>query len=465
MDSDNYSEGKMQSVNKDYLKFFGYLAIIILLTPFLMDIISRSWNTNIMKGIGGAIKSIDPAGVSILIDIMIGFYIGSIILMFIDRRKRIQAGMMSIGIYIVANSLDTQWNIAYIGLGILIGIILGGLLKNDFKNYRAYRNVSNVSISYIIISFLTVYLIPGQDNTNFIRDAIVVLAFSFFFGEVMSYKVKDTRIFVLGPGESGKTNFMIGCYMKILEMAKKPTRASEDLLDIVDAFHQPGVTWLRRTTILDDATRIYPVLQFAYDTGKLFPKDSLLRTIDYPGPYIEEVLKYLYYGISVDKIEREKEKKKKESETGNEKNISSEDTQLIKLAEEIMASDKLIFIVDGAKYPNFGTMGITNYIKIIRRLKDNGKDIRPYIIITKSDLFMDEFGNKEDYFGFKNFIRKKISQNIYIRELLNEASNADFYPVFYYTTNVGNDRIPLRDENRNTYTFGFDKFIDELMND
>ena len=61
-----------------------------MLTPLLMDIIARSWNTELMKDISNIIRVIDPSGISIFITFVIGFYIGSAILLFLDRKKRMQ---------------------------------------------------------------------------------------------------------------------------------------------------------------------------------------------------------------------------------------------------------------------------------------------------------------------------------------------------------------------------------------
>lgn len=200
-------------LHKDHIKFLIFLGIVIILTNFLMDIITRSWNTSLNKDISGVIRSIDSAGISIFISITMGFYIGSALLLVIDRYKRIQAIILSIGIFIViskmSDTFNVDWNTIYIGLGVVIGIFLGGGFeikknkqKNDFK--KAAKNVSYASVIYIIISFLILYM-SQEDSSNFIKDSIVIMAFSYFFGEIMSITVKGPKIFILGPGKSGKT--------------------------------------------------------------------------------------------------------------------------------------------------------------------------------------------------------------------------------------------------------------------
>lgn len=433
-------------LSKDHIKFLIFLITVIILTPFLMDIISRSWNTELMDSASETIRSIDPNGISILINVATGLYVGSIILLFVDRYKRIQAILLSIGIFLMfgymSKSFGIDWNIIYLGIGIAIGIVLGSNLKIggidvDIKEFRrAANNVSIFSIAYAILSFLILYASPDQDNSNFMKDAFTILAFTYFFAKLMNYEGKGPKIFVLGPANAGKTMFLAGCYLRALNITEIPARPSRALLQLIRQLHQRDIPWPERTGGIVE-------YQFTYETGALFPRKTTMRTIDYPGVFLDNLSEYMY---------TEKDVKK----------MDDVEKRYLMASQEIMNADSLIFIIDGAKYPRFEDMGITNYIEIIDKLHGNGKKVKPYIIITKSDLFMEEHGNREDYEGFKKFIEKKFSQNIFLKNLLVEASNATFYPVFYYTRRVEEEYVPMRDENGNVYTFGFDKFMDSL---
>lgn len=440
-------------LHKDHIKFLVFLGIVIILTRFLLDIITRSWNTELMKQISEGIRSIDPNGTSIFMSITIGFYVGSAILLIIDRYKRIQAVILSIGILIITNQMSSifnvHWNIIYIGLGSIIGIYLGGgfdggfaLYKNKQNFKKATKSVSYISVSYIIISFLILYASPDQNNGNFIKDSIVVMSFSYFFGEIMNISVQGPKIFILGPGKSGKTLFLAGCYMRVLSITEIPVKPSEDLVNLIGEMHLEGIEWPGQTlgTIKE--------YEFSYETGRIFPKETTLRTVDYPGPFIEKIADYMDTKIGSKGIK-----------------LSEEEIKYATVAQAVSKADKLILVIDGGRYPNFGDMGMMHYIKIISKLHEKGREIEPYIVVTKSDLFINEYPNYEaDYEGFKKFIEDKFSQNISLRMLLNEASNASFYPVFYYTKRVPNTlAVPIRDENRNVYTFGFDKFMNRLM--
>lgn len=436
-------------LSRDHIKFLVFLTIVVILTPFLMDIIARSWNTELMDWASETIRSIDPNGISILINMAIGFYVGSIILLFIDRYKRIQAILLSIGIYIMfgymSESFGISWDIIFLGIGTAIGIILGSNLANgninvDIKEFRkAANNISIFSIAYAILSFLILYASPDQDNSNFIKDAITILAFTYFFGKLMNYEAQGPRIFVLGPANAGKTMFLAGCYLRALNITEIPARPSRALLQLIRQLHQRDIPWPERTGGIVE-------YQFTYETGVLFPRKTTMRTIDYPGVYLENLSEYMYTNKDVKKMD-------------------DVEKRYLNASQEIADADSLIFIIDGAKYPRFEDMGITYYIEIIDKLHANRKNVKPYIIVTKSDLFMEEYGNKEDYAGFKKLIEKKFSQNVFLKNLLVEASNATFYPVFYYTKRINEEYVPMRDENGNVYTFGFDKFMDNLSED
>jgi len=101
----------MKKLYREYIKFFFFLAVVVVLTPYLMSIIARSWTTELMKDIGGAIKVIDPSGTSVFIMFVIGFYIGSAILLFIDRKKRIQALILIAGVIVLFNYMSKNFTV------------------------------------------------------------------------------------------------------------------------------------------------------------------------------------------------------------------------------------------------------------------------------------------------------------------------------------------------------------------
>lgn len=454
----------MKKLYREYIKFFFFLAVVVVLTPYLMSIIARSWSTELMKDIGNAIKVIDPSGTSVFIMFVIGFYIGSAILLFIDRKKRIQALILIAGVIILFNYMSKNftvgWNVIYIGLGVAIGIFLGSGFKinarGEFRN--AASNVGKFSVVYAGISLMILYSSLDVDNSNFIKDALTMLIFSYFFGVLMNYDIKGPKIFILGPEQSGKTLFVAGCYKRVLDTTSTKPNCSSDLIELTKALHKG---WPPRTKDIKD-------YQFTYEIGKLFPREILFRAVDYPGIYLRDIANYMDNKENIDAME------------DNEKKIR------VMAAREVMQADILVFIIDASRHPDFEKMGLADrhgfeemgidyYLEIVTKLHNNGKDVRHYMVVTKSDLFKEEFPNyEEDYNGFRTFIENKFSGNMFVKNLLIGAYNTMFYPVFYYTKkmenpDVGDKKkyiyIPIRDPYGNMHTYGFDKFIDQLIED
>ena len=194
----------------------------------------------------------------------------------------------------------------------------------------------------------------------------------------------------------------------------------------------------------------------------------VLRTVDYPGIYLRDISHYIDNTENVEKID------------DVEKKIR------VMAAREVKQADILIFIIDASKHPDFEKMGLADrhgfeemgidyYLEIVTKLHNIGKDVKHYMVITKSDLFKEEFPNYEEaYNEFRIFIENKFSGNMFVKNLLIGAYNTTFYPVFYYTKKIENpdpnDKkryiyVPIRDTYGNIHTYGFDKFMDQLMED
>ena len=439
--------------NKEYIKFLIYFIILIIFTPSLLNLSIRSGEHGLLMGqITQTIYYINPAGIQVLITFFTGFYVGSLLLMFVDRKKRMQAILLSISIIILViyiskgiifSNIHWSKNIEWPVFGIFVGFVLGGglgILRGGTEFKWAARNISVVLAGLIIFVFFNYHLSPYIENNinTTIGDVVVVSIFIYFFKEFAMYTFKGPKLFMFGPANSGKSLFMAGCYLE----ASAPVNPSDDLLELIDELHTIRIDWPKHTTDVKDH-------HFTYEYGSLFIKNILFKMIDYPGPYLEKINEYM------DKKEDKNEK--------NEKIFA-------KLAQDVKKSDKLIFIIDGEKYPDFDQMGIIEYIKILKKMPER-KIIDSCVVITKCDLFVDEYKDKEknedpenDYNNFKKFISNKFIHDIRIQQLLRVVGDVSIYPVFYYTEQVDkNKRKPMRDYAGNVFTFGFSELIDDML--
>lgn len=439
------------------LKFFTLLGIVcFLLTGFffsikvtdhsLMDILFRSWKTGFMKETAGTIRGFDPLIISFSINFLIGFYLGSTYLLYRDRKKRIQAILLSIGIILIYNYTKDfiEYTIIIIAIGALVGFILGGgIKKKKFKEYRkAANNIGTISTIYILISFLNLYFLYPVIDINLVFDSIILLSFAFLFKEVMNYTGKSPKIMILGPKRSGKTLFLLGCYMRALSEAEEtgnPIYASDDLSHLYQLLSMPNITWGESTLDIKN-------YNFNYEIGNIFPKNIIIETMDFPGVSLENITTYMFENV---------------------KNLQETEKNAPIVAKEVTKSDKLIFVLDSGQYPS-GEMGIIHYLDIINKMHKKGKTVDSYIVVTKSDIFREESilkgRNPDDYEQFKNFIEEKFSRIMQLRQLLT-VSDRNFYPVYYYTKKIDvfPYYIPERDKDGNLHTFGFKEFLEDII--
>ena len=454
---------------KDLIKFFTYLLVLFALCPSLIKILNQPWNISngTMRQIASYIWTVESSGVSMLVYTILGLYTGLIILLFVDESKRFQAIilsliMCSIFFNIALGNLfpNVSWTnfVPWASVGLLTGFMIGGGrdIFRGIKEFRgAARSVAILSSAIIIFVAYTYYFdvyTIDELSLNFVKmiqDVVVSFAFIVFFTGFIKYESTKPKIFILGPAKSGKTLLLIGLYLKALESMKNhPINPSRALLEKVNEFSNPkdpDYPW-------PDATENSDIYSFEYRSGLLFPINTIFSTIDYPGYFLNKISKYILGEVN-------------------------SDDKIKSLTHQIMGTDKLMLLIDSEKYPHFNDMDILSYVEILKSLNKKKRYLDVRIVITKCDIFKDEFSkmkgeslSTEHYEEFRDFIMNKFISNTSIRLLQSQTFNATIYPI-YYSTNVveKNDygeekRVPLRDSENNLIgiTFGFDKLINDL---
>jgi GTPase SAR1 family protein len=372
-----------------------------------------------------------------------------------------------------------QWSAVWIGAGFLLSIFLnsGGfhernILKEILNGKKEFKKVSEnltfLSIFVILIMFTIYYLEvflfnkKAAFNGDLLYDLAVITIFLYFFSSFMKYEPKNSNILVLGPKGSGKSLFLAGAYLNALEAeGSNKISPSEALIELIDELQKKH--WPRRTEDVKEYS-------FIYRSGKLFPKDTRFYTKDYPGPYLEKIYEFMQtHEIPI---------KEEDYEDDNELNVLYEkDTLLSKeaffaLEKKIKESDKLIFLVDGEKYPNFTNMGIKNYLKMLKFLNDNKLHKDFYLVLTKCDLFLEKYQEKttqsvitnESYDDFKTFMNDLFLENLSVKPLLRDSNCDFFYPVFYHTILENGTYVPLKDSSNSVLPpFGYGPLMNDLI--
>lgn len=472
---------KFLFLNQDIIEVLFYFIVVVIIIHPLINILLQSWvfEDGLMQQCAAFIRQIDSSGLSIFIALSTGIYFGLLFLLLLDIRKRVQAILILVGIiiiliYIINGQIfpNIIWKeyIHLVGLGIVVGIILGdgvGVLKNKKEFPKSAKYLSIFSAIFILFTFMNYYipyLLAAYTGTNsqlegsFFNDFIIILIFIYFFGRLVNRTIRGPKFFVLGPSGSGKSLFLAGCYLEAMGKTNAPLEPSQDLIDFCDELMM-NKTWPMRTgaTIKE--------YYFTYVTGKLLPKYTEIKTIDYPGGYLEigKISEYLK------KINENPVHIKDNSSFKGDK----EESRYRRIAQEIIQSNKLVFILDSAKFNDIGEMGINEYFEIHRQINIKNKYIEKYIVVTKCDVFMNEFKSdpknqnidiktNHGYIVFRKFIEKKFSDKFKFKQLKDETSHYSFYPVFYYTRWEENGFVPQRDENGNVWTYGFGNILYDL---
>lgn len=473
------SINKLLFKNREYIRLSIYLIIVVVLTIPLLNIFIRSWEMEggLMKIFANAIWDFHPSGVTILITFIAGFCLGSLLLMLIDEYKRFQSILLSIGFiiivyYIIIGNIfpNVNWinNVSILGIGALIGVLIGGgkdLLndKKELKFQKASNNLTFFSMFFIIfavagnyISFLLTDDLSSININNVFEDILIAIAFIYFLGVFISYTAISPRIFILGPSKSGKSLLLAGCYLFALKkMKSQPTNANKELLELITKLHTQDIEGGFWGTEFTSATLTY---HFVYKAGSLFPKKVFFKTFDWPGGLLKDIYEY---------IDKKNSDEKEEEDDKNKYKVN-----MAQITQEILKSQKLLFVIDAEKSPQFDEMGIIHYINILEKLIEKGNMIDSYIVITKCDIFVEEYKEINDivddfnidYNNFKYYMKQKFERNILLRTLINESSGASIYPVFYYTKKniTGEYLVPIRDDLNNVFTFGFDELMYDL---
>jgi hypothetical protein len=474
---------------EDEIYFLGSVILFLALTPSLVEILTRPWLTNniLFQGIASVISFVDYSGISKIINLIVGFYLASLLFLVVDEKKRFQTFVLIIILIVFVFNVFTgklfpnvQWSLTWIIAGFVVGLFasiddikkeknpIRILLKNKKEFQKPAANLTFVSLSIIVVSFVAYYTVLFLNkgitpNNDFLKDLAIVIIFFIFFTKFMKYEIKNSSILVLGPKESGKSLFLAGAYLNALEVGGNvKISPSEKLIDLVDEMQKKG--WVRRTSKFEEYS-------FNYRHGTLFPKDIQFDTCDYPGPYLTGLYEFMK--------SHELPKGNSEDIDANLVNIFFSDEPTSKkifetLESRVKGCDKLIFLIDGSKYPKFTDMGIKDYLKILKFLNENHIHKDYYIVVTKCDLFFDAYADKEkldkviirneSYNDFKNFINDLFLENTSMKPLLMDTNCEFVFPVLYYTVLEDGNHIPVRDRHSNIMPpFGYDPLLNYLV--
>ena len=469
--------------NREKLKLVGYFVLILILAQPLSQMLGEAWaeahlsreliQMRLLLGLGHQAISIS----------MLGLFLGFLILMTIDPKKRWQAALLWLGTAVGLIALQAQGlllgspnvNLAtqfpFLLVGVGLGFLVGGgrnLVKIQTAQALEFRRAAKAL--YLMLALFTVVgllelhiqyppllkvtpsgvstLQASSPGVGLITEGLAVdVAISGLFIVTLRQFVKydaEKKFFILGPRASGKSLFLIGAYLEALEQSRNdksdtPLNPSEDLMSMLEALDRRESEWIVEATGRGELKQ----LRFQYVHGSVFPSNIQLSAMDYAGEYLDRLPDALTGAIPEEDM----------------------DTTLIRLAEGVQEADTLMLVVDTERFVNNEPLDISEYFSILQ--STDNKDVM--IVATKTDVLAEDFENERGlephlyYDEFTDFVNTRLRQSENIDSLITETAGSTIHPVYYQTkVNDNGNRVPMRDDSGSVMTIGFDDLLERI---
>jgi len=466
---------------REHLAFVVYLALVLVVSPQLARLLGNAWEaSHIIKPLINAAPLVGLSS-EILILTGMGLFVGLLVLMTIDPKKRWVALLLWIGFgtssYLLMTSgrlvpeITGTEQLALIAPGAVVAIVFGGglgavrLRSIGPTEFRRGAWLFSLLVTMVILvallelhvtypefleatsSGLSIQLISdpsvGINSDGLPRNAVVGLATVVTVRRLIRYDAGED-FFILGPPSSGKSLLLIGAYLEALKRGEnKSVRQrealdpSQDLMELVENLDRDNSEWIVEATGRSELRD----LEFKYVRGSIFPKNVDISSVDYAGEHLARIPDAL---------------------AGD---IENPDEELELITDGIEESDTIILIVDIERHVNNEGLGLAEYFRILEEADDKGV----VIVATKCDILADTFYEErgrdpQEAFGeFRQYVEDELCQSEQFSTLLRQTPDSEIHPVYYETEfNEEGERVPVRDDSGSAVTVGFDQFLNRL---
>lgn len=470
--------------NREKIRLFAYFVLVLVLVLPLSEMVGAAWNEAVISRQIVRLRLFVGASHQEVSASLFGLYLGLLVLMSIDPKKRWQAFLLWIVTGLILVTLQTFGNllpmnlldqIPILGGGLLFGLLIGGGTKVfELRNLRVLEFRTASLMIYLLlsgitaISFLELHfeyprfffvavengaatvIFPtietyefGINQDGIIRDAAISVLFIVTLRQFVQYDA-EKRFFILGPRASGKSLFLIGAFKQALERSREedtssPLKPSQDLASLVEALDRQDSEWIVEATGRGELKH----LRFQYVYGSVFPINVQISVFDYAGEYLHRIPDGLTGAINPEEM----------------------DETLQGLVEGVRRSDTLILVIDMERFKSNEPLDIQEYFSILQETENKGV----IIVATKCDVLLEDFEEAQDidahlnFNEFQEYITDRLRESENVDALLQETGQQEIHPVYYQTKVTENGyRIPMRDESGSVMPVGFDEFLDKI---
>jgi GTPase SAR1 family protein len=480
------SVGDLFRDNSEKLRLVGYFVVVIAVAAPLFSSLGKAYEnrSDLFRQLIQTPGALGIVSVEQLSAFLFGVFLGLLLLLILDPKKRVQGLLLGFGTVSALVALQSQdlfvTNIDFVATSPVLvgGLVLGGIVgggRNLFQIQTAdaleFRRAA--SLLFFILSTITVVglieyhlsfpqiinpvfaeetvdiVIPNNPAVEFNSDGLAqnIVLSAVFIITLRSFFQYDSSedFFILGPVGSGKSLFLVGKYLEALDEAADrdadtPMTPSADLMELVsevDAASEDA-GWELGATAVDDVSN----LEFNYVKGSVFPKNIRIGSLDYAGEYLDQLPNAL---------------------TSEPEEI--DDSILRRLAQRVREANTLVLILDMERYESDESLGIESYFDIL----DATDSTKVLLVATKCDVLAEEFRDEMGldpvmYFDeFREYVNETITQNDQtVRTLVQDTAGSEIYPVYYQTTERNGERVPMRDANGNVQTMGFNELLERM---
>ena len=472
--------------NNEKVRLVAYLIIMVVLARPLSRFLGVTWEerANVANQLIFALDPLFGITVEQTSALLFGIYLGLVLLLLLDPKKRIQGlllgvgtgvglvALLSLGLFLP--NIDLVGQLPLIIGGIVFGGLLGGgrdlleLQAAEALEFRRAATILFLLLSGIMIIALIEYhvIFPEIISVDFASDSVSFGAsggsgISFEPDSILTNTVltgifivtlrkffkydSSEEFFILGPVGSGKSLFLVGKYLAALgEITSRgddtPMTPSSDLMELVNELDSSSddAGWEIDSTQIDSIKN----LEFTYVKGRIFPKNIRIGTLDYAGEYLDELPEALI--SSPDEIDS---------------------SILRQLSNRVKTADTIMLVIDMERHKRNDSLETESYFEIL----DSTDSANVLLIATKCDILAEEFQDDTGldpvnyYDEFKEYVNDELTRNDQtIKSLVQNTAGSEIHPVYYQTTVKDDERVPMRDSNGNVQTMGFRRLLKKM---
>lgn len=467
--------------NREKAYLIGYFVLILGLSFPVASMVTRGYqDANLVRSLLRLrlLAGITLTQVSVA---AFGLFIGLLALMSIDRKKRVQAVLLWFGVFAALVVITSQGlgpglgdaaaaSLWFLG-GLIAGVVLGGgrkLLNFETLQLLEFRRASEgVYVLLFLVTaltFLELHIVYpaifnvgpggvgvrtidsvsiGLNQEGLIQDTVTTGLFLFVVNRFIQYDA-DKDFFIIGPKASGKSLFLAGAFQEANQRAKSsdtatPLNPSQDLMEMMDEFDRQQSGWMIGATGRGELND----LRFQFVHGSVFPTNITLAGADYAGEYLERLPDALSGAVDEEDM----------------------DTTLERLREGVSRADTLVIIIDCERFVNNEPLEISPYFSILQAAGDKNA----LLVATKADHLAEEFEEENNlephqyYEEFTDYVNQRLRQNQNINGLVTQVGDAKIHPVYYQTkVDEQGNIVPMRDQQGNALTVGFESLLERL---